>query len=496
MKSGRKTFFVIAVLLVGFVLWAVMRRNSGKTALEDYRDQLAARGEKVSVEQIAPKFTPEEVDAGHDILNAVFGLAGGTYKNNAPAMIMVAPGRAAVSWNQEPWPSAESSNVWSDVRQVILIRSNALETMRAALKHPLGGVVLDYRQGWTLPLPHLAQLKHAAIDLLAASRLELHEGRVEESLEDLKACIVFTRFSEREPIMISQLVRVAIMNLAFESTWEILQHPDLNDRELAELQRAWESAGIITNTPPVFEMERAMNVISFEKARQGYLNARAWLPSSGSRPVSPSSLPDKVERLWEELRYRMWRMHWSYDEELCIARTLQAGIEAMRDVRSNAPFAARLKKASSEYDAIFNSYTNVNANFVIGPTSIYGYLRKLAITDTARELVITAIAIKRYQLAHRHYPANLDELIPVFLHAIPRDPMDGKPLRYHPNPDSTFLLYSVGEDGKDDGGDPNPPKNVSTTHFYWTTGRDIVWPMPASQEQTEAFKMKAIHVTK
>lgn len=459
--------------------------------MEDYRKQLAARGEKLSVEQLAPQFTPEEMDASYDLLAAVSRLAGG-YKCDAPAMIMVAPGRAAVTWNQDVWPSDQSSNDWSYVREQVLIHSNSLENMRATLKHPLGGVKLDYTQGWTLLLPHLSQIKAAAIELLYASRLELHDGNVDKSLEDLKACIVFTHISQREPIIISQLVRVAIINLAFQNTWEILQHPGLNDRQLEELQRAWESAGIITNMPPVFAMERAMNVISFEKARRGEVDARTILPSPGSRTQSPTSLPDKVQQWVEEFRYTMWRKRWSYDEELCIAQTLQAGMDAIRDMQSNAPFAGRLKKANSEYAAIFNSFTNVNTKFLIGPSAFYGFLRKVAITDTARELTVTAIAVKRYQIAHQRYPVRLDELVPDFLHTIPLDPMDRKPLRYHPAPDGTFLLYSIGEDGVDDRGDPLPSKNISANHIYWTAGRDIVWPLPAAQDQTEAFKKKAM----
>ena len=490
MKLGRKILLVLALLLLALAVWVVTKPHVGKTALEDYRKQLAARGEKMSVEQLAPQFTAEELDAGRDLMDAVSRLVGG-YRFAAPAMVMIAPGRAAITWNQEVWPSADFSNDWPNVRKEVLFHSNALENLRAALKQPLGGLKLDYAQGWSLPLPHLGQLKGAAIGLLYASRLELHDGKVDESLEDLKACIVFTHFSEREPIIISQLVRVAIINMAFQNTWEILQYPGLNDRQLAELQRAWESAGVITNMPAIFEMERVMNAIAFEKARRGEMDARAVL-SPGPRTASPTSLPAKVEEWVEEFRYKMWKKRWSYDEELCISQTLQAGMDALRDMQSNAPFAGRVKKASSEYDAIFNSFTNVNTKFVMGPGGIYGCLRKFAITDTARELILTAIALKRYQIAHQHYPARLDELVPDFLRAIPLDPMDRKPLRYHPNPDGTFLLYSIGEDGVDDGGDPMPPKTASTSHIYWTAGRDIVWPVPATPDETAAFKKKAM----
>ena len=50
-------------------------------------------------------------------------------------------------------------------------------------------------------------------------------------------------------------------------------------------------------------------------------------------------------------------------------------------------------------------------------------------------------------------------------------------LRYRLKPDGTFLLYSVGEDARDDGGDPTPP---SAGKFDLWEGRDAVWPSSAA----------------
>jgi hypothetical protein len=68
---------------------------------------------------------------------------------------------------------------------------------------------------------------------------------------------------------------------------------------------------------------------------------------------------------------------------------------------------------------------------------------------------------------------------------MPHDPMDGKPLRYRLNSGGTYVLYSVGEDGKDDGGDVSPatPSKTAT----WLQGRDWVWPLPASDDEVKKF---------
>jgi hypothetical protein len=61
----------------------------------------------------------------------------------------------------------------------------------------------------------------------------------------------------------------------------------------------------------------------------------------------------------------------------------------------------------------------------------------------------TSLALRRYQLVHGELPAKLDELVPRFLKEVPKDPYDGRPLRYSKEKKS---VWSVGEDGVDSGG--------------------------------------------
>lgn len=62
-----------------------------------------------------------------------------------------------------------------------------------------------------------------------------------------------------------------------------------------------------------------------------------------------------------------------------------------------------------------------------------------------------ALAAKRYQLAHGALPDRLDQLVPEFLEAVPRDPYDAQPLRYR-RTEGGGLIYSVGPKLKDEQG--------------------------------------------
>ncbi|HXE42262.1 MAG TPA: hypothetical protein VN516_04475, partial [Candidatus Baltobacteraceae bacterium] len=119
-----------------------------------------------------------------------------------------------------------------------------------------------------------------------------------------------------------------------------------------------------------------------------------------------------------------------------------------------------------------------------------GSLRKVAFAEVAKSVTTTAIAIKRYQLQHNKLPDTLDKLMPEFLAAVPLDPIDGQPLRYRPNADGRFLLYSIGENGKDDGGDPLAEKdtigskNISGQNPY---AHDWVWPQLATEAEIQKY---------
>ena len=62
-----------------------------------------------------------------------------------------------------------------------------------------------------------------------------------------------------------------------------------------------------------------------------------------------------------------------------------------------------------------------------------------------------ALSVERYRIANGVLPDSLSAVVPKFLTAVPTDPFDGQPLRYKKLANG-YVVYSVGEDGKDNGG--------------------------------------------
>ena len=63
-----------------------------------------------------------------------------------------------------------------------------------------------------------------------------------------------------------------------------------------------------------------------------------------------------------------------------------------------------------------------------------------------------ALALEKHRLRHGSYPESLDGLDADILPAVPPDPMIGEPMRYRAE-EAGFLLYSVGLNRRDDGGE-------------------------------------------
>lgn len=92
------------------------------------------------------------------------------------------------------------------------------------------------------------------------------------------------------------------------------------------------------------------------------------------------------------------------------------------------------------------------------------------------EALMAALALDVYCEKAGHYPANLNELVPQFLPAVPLDHSTGQPLRYKLL-NGRPLLYGLGLDGKDDGGVWTDTKTKYPR--VPTTGDWVLYPPPA-----------------
>jgi hypothetical protein len=366
---------------------------------------------------------------------------------------------------------------------------------------------MDLSRGYKMDYTHLSRAKYPTHWFGAACQLELHEGRTHKALEYLRSEIGLPRVLAEDKIAISELVRFAMAAIARGDTWEAIQASDWRDEDLAKIQEAWASPQFIGGLVGGLQGEVVYEISSGELLRQSNEDtARSLFLSMdeifhGDEAEKPlwerllSNLPGgdaAADFLKKQVYCRIWRFAWLDQHE---RHTLE-GLEKLLNI---ARSAAKEKSFAAADSAIVEVLANREDR------SIYDKLRypmsESAVTlsrtvaramraETERSLLICAVALERYSLRHGDPPASLDALVPEFLVSLPIDYMDGKPLRYRLNADKTFTLYSVGEDGKDDGGDATLMPGKTSPQNLWNR-KDFVWPAPALPEEVEAYRKEA-----
>jgi len=195
-----------------------------------------------------------------------------------------------------------------------------------------------------------------------------------------------------------------------------------------------------------------------------------------------------------------WRVAWSHSDQLGMLKGIQIQIETFRSVQTNQTFSSALSlyktrmadigllTATKDDDgwSLIVDGSGLQTMFSSSIPALSKLLHKVMVTEALKQLTVTAIALKRHQLRHGNLPPDLAALVPEFLPAVPRDPVNAQPLHYKLNSDGTFLLYSVGEDAEDNDGDPKPAE-AKTKSTSWQGGRDWVWPQPASAQEVEEY---------
>jgi hypothetical protein len=486
----------IGLWLLGFAVLGVLglwlEHERTKARLAAFKADLVARGEKLAIADHVPKLPPALSNAAPDFIAAANRLTELKAEWQPSRMRLVAPGKARVTWQQAELPTEKEPDIWPFITAHVEDYRPLLAEMATALERPEMVVNLDYTKGFNLLLPHLAKVKHSAVLLANAALVDLHTEQPSQAFTNLLALVRLTRLQE-EPLLIFQLVRIACGHIAVTATWEALQFPGWQDGQLFALQREWQAWDVQRGWLASANMERAYGSDIFAQCRgnPAMLSMLDW-SGSASTPSGKSFFAelwdDPEEAARRALHFTVmagWTLWFSYDDERWSLDQHQIWLDGTRQALKADAFAPannRTIAASKPFET--PPMTKLVSRMVLPALSRTH--QKFAIFETHRRLTFTAILLHRHRLKHGKFPASLGALVPEFLAEVPRDFMDGQPLRYRLEPDGQFRLWSVGEDFKDDGGDPTPVGAQSYNPFDWLKGRDWVWPHSATEAEVAA----------
>ena len=496
-KHNREMLIIVAAILVVGALIPFVTHFELRWETNRYISRLKARGEPMDLAQLVPPPVPAQRDSANTFADA-FGLIDadhGFFLTNyygTEMMRMVAPGKAIVCWREPEDNEFVVTNSWQDLAAAVAQNQMTFALLRETVDKPYADFGIQYKRGVdgvvykSLFLP---ESKRAAQQLSAAIMCDLRNGDTASAVENLRAMLVLARVTGDQRLLISELTSMAIVQISVGANWQLLQSSNLADADLAQLQSDWAKFDFIKSSENAMAMERVIGEITIKKWRDSNSGLREAMGGGGS-----AAIWDSVKTTSKIL---MWRGWWSYPDELRGLQGYDAMITAMRLAQTNNSFPGAIQYQDKKFGSL--NMTNSGYGFLSGYSDFHWLFSKdlgslnvmlwrIMAAETAKRSVITAIALKRYHLKYGEYPSTLGALVPALLPVVPRDPGDGKPLRYHLNADGTFLLYSIGPNGRDDGGNPTLEKGTGGANMSWLNyhALDWVWPSPVSGAGTNA----------
>jgi hypothetical protein len=488
MRKVQRALLLFGLLAVAFAIMVLLgARSRSRTELQRYKAGLRASGEKLTYAELVPVRAANSNDSYSLLINAVAQMKGpGSYPGILEIRKYVSPGQARIAWKGDGpvwtmWSNSGASSTrgtWEDFAAHLDADRDALEQIREALKKP----ATDARPRTNIlhsPRINFVAIRTAAQWLAGAAINDLRLGRLEEALENLEALAGLAQMNRDDPTLVAQMIRVAVATCGLRTAWEALQAPGWTEPQLARLQNAWGKLALIEVAERGFVGERVGGIEFWDLARSG--SGRKFSQFLSVSSGGPSALKLTFEdAVFDYVGFPAYKATSIDADELFYLKTMQEAITALRLLKARHPWAEAKQRLDASFAAIDRiSGSTERFRHLLSMMSIPNYQKcgeTVVYAETERQMTIAAIALKRFELRHGKLPPDLASLVPEFLPELPYDCMSGKPLCYRLKPAAGFLLYSVGQDGRDDGGDPNP---ASSKGFELWDGRDAVWPSPA-----------------
>jgi len=346
--------------------------------------------------------------------------------------------------------------------------ASELDMIREALKRPRIRMDGDYQRPFEIPLVNFVNIRNVA--QVAAQRAQccLLLGKSEQAFRELSLIFELRRLLTSKPTtLVAAMIDVAISGLYAQTIADGFRLQAWREPELIALQAQLQQMNLLLPVAEAFHMERVALCHTLET-------------SSGRELARLFSLGRSEAGFWKRVTDPMFLLvkfaprGWLY-QNLAVSATVTSLGAYDAEHRLIKPGVAEAAARDIER--------------VVAHRSPYTILAAIALPNFTRATQATArnqtwvnqafivCGLERFRLAHGSYPENLDALVPQFVEKLPPDIIGGQPLHYRRTEDGQFVLYSIGWNEKDDGGEraltTGKPPGVDYAKGDW------VWPLKA-----------------
>jgi len=376
----------------------------------------------------------------------------------------------ATKTNLFPLPAQPQSPA-EDVLVALSKYDSVIEELREASRLPGSRFPLNYdsESPSAILLPHLAALKKCSQTLQLRSLAELQNGQPEKALADVKLALQLTDKIHTEPFLISHLVRIAMLQIMLQPIWEGLADHRWSEEQLVALDAELAKLDFLADYKLSMRGEMGCQGGEVDRLRHHPEQMQdLGGMSDGGGGVMNQLLPGKIAA-------RLIPTGWLYQNQFRCARMMVDYYLPLADVNQGTFSPALARRGDAAVMAEIKTASPFNLLERLMLSGLGNGAKRFAYAQSSVNLARTAIALERYRLAHGAYPESLDALAPQFIAKLPHDIINGQPLHYRRTSDGQFVLYSVGWNETDDGGEVGLTKNGNVD----TSTGDWVWQYPS-----------------
>ena len=302
------------------------------------------------------------------------------------------------------------------------------------------------------------------VALLGLAALFEHDrGNDAQALDHVRSMLYLGRSLSVRPFLFSQRSGGVVASAAARRLAEVV--PDLRvaggagpvDRAATAHQVRELVAEFVDDRPwrdgmrQGFRAERARLVQSSRALVDGRLTFSQLRPGLASQDDSVSRARDSLAVPALDAVFRHAGRPLIFDDGVLMARHLEVVMRAFDDSPDWPTAWRRIPMVPPEAGGAWCGFIHTSVTILL-PSYRWDASRYFE-ASAERRLAATALAVRWYACDHGGaLPARLDDLVPDYLPSVPLDSLaEGTPLGYVADPDRP-VVYSVGDNGKDDGG--------------------------------------------
>ena len=305
------------------------------------------------------------------------------------------------------------------------------------------------------------QYREAARALTARAMLRVGEGKLEEAWQDLLACHRLARLAGQGWGLIDLLIAVTVDRTACAVDQGLLQHAQLTAAQTLRMRDDLARLPPMPKLADMIDRGERFAYLDFVRAiardRVGGLAALdGAIEPRGSFRLSLDSAAQTVAD-WDQIL----RMGNRWCDRMAGTCRMPSGADRRAALRQIDHELGKLAAEAQNWRSLalpMLAGSREGISRQIGQNFASMFLPGASVCAQADdratmqfELTKLGFALAAYRADHGSYPAKVAELAPKYAPEIPKDLFNDADLHYKPE-GKGYLLYSVGPNGKDDGG--------------------------------------------